>query len=121
MFILDQVVKFCHPDFQALQFVQVAKFQSINFRSIPLASRHNNLEEEVNVREPITLQCSKLQILLIPINNFADISTLYSSILLSAIVQVIVVLCSLLFLDNINILNISIRVPNYLATIIWLY
>ena len=44
--ILDQVVKFHHLSIQALQFIQASESHTINFRPVPFASSHNNLEEK---------------------------------------------------------------------------
>jgi len=42
--VLDQVVKFHHLNLQTLQFIQASGFHTINFKSVPFASSHNNLE-----------------------------------------------------------------------------
>jgi len=101
MFILDQVVKFCYLDFQA-------------------PNTTNTYQQLCRLFHFSQTKYLKSQTILQTLSS--ELFHLYSSILLSVIVQVIVILCFLLFLDNINILNISIKVLNHLATIIiWYY
>jgi len=50
MFILDWVAKFYYFNLQALWFIQASEFYTINFKPVPFASNHNNLEERLDVR-----------------------------------------------------------------------